>query len=630
MPGIILPGPGDYLPNGQLDPNWMSNRAKALQDVINPPNQNLQGSTANYADAAHQGGGSTTQYINGQWYNVSNRTGYKTAIQGVTVQPINGANYYVSPDGTVLGLYTPGKTPVTSYPLGGGGGGPTWYEQQQVTLDKQRIADAEAAQKFQEAQALEAKKIAESNAVESANQAFRDAQLKSTYGTINGMAYASPKGSPFVQQLPEPLLLKESYADNKQVDPWSMPAQTGGYTGQGFMNAQQPGLANQGDPNMQVPLTGPGSAIPLPQPIPSPILPHGGWSGAIDPRGAPAPAPSMARGGRVPVFQSPQANDSYSDAGIPGYAPGGQIPGTTGQPQLIMAHGGEQITPAPGTPLPTLLGSPGGAPFSNPTDPNDPNNPSPQGGGSINDAINNLISAAQALVTHPGFKGAPIPIPGQDEQDSSASGQPPVPGMAAGGMVNGYPRFPVVSPNSNAGEGDDTSIPGYAAGGKVPYYYDDGRSGASQSNPVGSVGGRGGANQLPPPFYTPQTNAYGQTGQATASNVIHAPTYNDISAGPGVLNHMPYSPVLTGLSGYGATMTRDGTPVVMSNWQRNNLMPSSISGPGGYDDYAMQVAGWNPADLAALGKSVTGNFGVDLSAPKNYSAIPIAPAPGGG
>lgn len=118
-------------------------------------------------------------------------------------------------------------------------------------------------------------------------------------------------------------------------------------------------------------------------------------------------------------------------------------------------------------------------------------------------------------------------------------------------------------------------------------------------------------------------------GQWSGPTNVHG-LGQDVVAGPGVLNHVPYSPALTGLSQYGGLMTPNGTPVTMSNWQRANLNPSSISGPGGYEDYAMQVAGWNPTDLANQGRNMTGSFGTDLSAPKNYAPIAINPAPAGG
>lgn len=562
--------------------------------------QDAGGGSADYSSSSHSRGGFYQQDSKGNWYYVNGAGKPNTAITDVSVQKgVDGNYYYVSKSAGPLGVApTPKatKTPINFGSLSSSSG-PTWYEKQQIALDKQRIKDAEAAQAAQLAYQHQQQLIAQSNAVEAANQSFRDAQLKSTYGTINGMAYGSPKGAPVSQLLPEPLLLKQAYAAGKQPDPWNQAAPYGGYTGSQYMNAQQPGLSAQGDPNQAVPKTGPGSPIPLP---------------------------------------------TDTSTAVPGMAGGGSVPGSIGQPQLIVAHGGEEITPAPGTPMPTLLGSPGGKPFSNPLDPSDPNNPSPTNGpdgpsdgSSINDAISNLIAAAQALVTHPGFKGV-APIPGTPPISGSDSSQPPIPGMAAGGMVG----YPVMHSNMNAGEGDETSIPGYASGGRIPYANASySRSAALQSTPVTTssrwpvhqstlpltTGSRGPSGI---PLWMPMgQNAY---GQASGNNVVHSPFANDINAGPGVLNHMPYSPVLTGLSGYGATMTPDGTPVIMSNWQRSHLMDSSISGPGGYDDYAMQVAGWSPTDLKGLGNSVTGNFATDLTAPKNYTPISVNPAPAGG
>lgn len=489
-----------------------------------------------------------------------------------------GAGYPMTPipDQSTQPAAPQTQAPIPVKGMAAGGTVTTWYEQQQIALDKKRLADARAAQAWQEAQALQQKRAMEGQAIDTANQTYRDDKLKSYYGTVNGMAYGAPKGARVVQKLPEPMLLAQGYKDLKQTNPWTAPITYGGYTGSTYMNSQQPGLYSLTDPSMAIPTSGPGSSIPTPAPK------------TLDPYSV----VSHAGGGDVPMS--------------PGGDPGGQVPGGPGQPQLIMAHGGEHITPAPGTPLPTLLGSPGGKPFSNPLDPSDPNNPSDSSGTSINDLVSNLISAAQALVTNPGFAKLGIPIAPMSQPTDGASpdgGGGPPPGMAMGGTV---------------GSRDSAN--------QSPFALTSLRDSAQQSlapSPFNISGPRGIPDYMPT-----STNAYGQT---VSANTAHAPGYNDIIAGKGVLNHMPYSPVLTGLSGYGATMTADGTPVVMSNWQRSHLMPNSISGPGGYDDYAMQVAGWNPADLQALGNNMTGDFGTTgLSAPKNYSPISINPAPSGG
>lgn len=469
---------------------------------------------------------------------------------------------------------------------GGASRGPTWYEQQQIALDKQRLADARNAQAAQEKYQHEQQLVAQSNAVEAANQSYRDLQLKSYGATANGMAYASPKGSPFAEQLPEPLLLKQSYIANHQVDPWSKGPVYGGYSGDSYVNASQPGLSNQGEPSMQIPIKGAGSSIPVPPPAK-----------------APAPIPSMATGGMIPYSASgPSIYDIPATPPIPGYAAGtGEIPGTPGQPQLIVAHGGEQITPAPGTPMPALLGSPGGAPFSNPTDPNDPmsqGNQPDTSGGDIQAFIMNLIQAAQALVTNPAFKslGVPMGPPSSDDTEGSPAG-PPIPGMASGGVV-----------------------PSYAMGGTVPSASLQAWRRAQNYSASAVMSPLGGTRATPPTMSGPPIPIHPGT-----------PPVN-IGDSPATLNPIPerFDPVMTGMSGYGATMTRNGTPVVMSNWQRSHLDPSVVTGPRGYEDYAMQVANRNPEDLKALGNSMTGNFGTDLSAPKNYAPISINPAPAGG
>ena len=505
----------------------------------------------------------------------------------------------------------PAPTPIKSMAAGGQ---VTWYEQQQVALDKKRLADERAAQAWQVAQALQQKKLVEGQAIDAARDAFTNQKLQTYYGTDNGMAYGGAKGARVVQKLPEPTMLQSGYKDLKIADPWSTPATYSGYTGSGYMNAQQAGNYSLTDPNMAIPKTGNGSIIP-----------------------------TAAKGGDIPYFPNdnflPNSPYNYGNSitggQIPGYAsggdppgqpPGGDIPGSPGQPQLIMAHGGEHITPAPGTPLPALLGSPGGAPFSNPTDPNDPMNPgSPTApSGNIQQSIMALIQAAQALVSDPDFSKLGIPIaPPSDgdleSPDDGSSGQPPdvsggppgappggspIPGMAAGGSISSQILAPV----------------GYTSTLTPPPLLN---SSWANNGPKGIPLGIGPAIGGP----QPTTNAYGQTN---TPGRVTAPTNNDIIAGPGVLNHQPYSPVLTGLSGYGATMTPNGTPVVMSNWQRAHLDPSSITGPGGYDDYAMQVAGWSPADLQAAGNSMTGGFGTDLAAPRNYAPITTNVAPAGG
>lgn len=495
-------------------------------------------------------------------------------------------------------------------PLGGAGGGPTWYERQQVALDKIRIRDAQRAQAAQLAYQAEQQKIARDQAIIGANSDFRNLQLKSYGATANGMAYASAKGSPFAEQLPEAQLLKEGYAANHQVDPWSKGPVYGGYGGDSYVNASQPGLSNQGDPNMQVPTKGAGSLIPVP------------------PQAA-APVPSMAGGGMIPYSASgPSIYDIPPHTSIPGYAAGtGEVPGTLGQPQLIMAHGGEEITPAPGTPMPALLGSPGGAPFSNPTDPNDPMSQGDQpdeSGGDIQTFIMNLIQAAQALVTNPGFAKLGLPMgPPADDAGASPAG-PPIPGMAGGGVV-----------------------PSYAAGGTIPSLALQAwrrAQGYSASAIMAPVGGRvaptvappplplGATPAKPPPMSGPPVQLGVGSGVGTPPPMSTAPPPINIGDSPATLNPIPerFDPVMTGMSGFGATMTRNGTPVVMSNWQRSHLDPSVVTGPRGYEDYAMQVAGRNPEDLKALGNSMTGNFGTDLSAPKNYAPISINPAPAGG
>ena len=94
------------------------------------------------------------------------------------------------------------------------------------------------------------------------------------------------------------------------------------------------------------------------------------------------------------------------------------------------------------------------------------------------------------------------------------------------------------------------------------------------------------------------------------------------------MNHVPYGPELTGLSGYGGLITPNGTPVAMSAWQKMGLDPTSIAR---YNSYASDIAGMNPADLAQIGQSETANKMTSLTAPIKFSGYndQIA-APAGG
>lgn len=484
----------------------------------------------------------------------------------------DGRWYPKDKNGQLVGYNPPGYTP----PPPGGPSGPTPYQQMtkyeeaQIALQREQLA-------AQQKQQLAAEKLGASTLIENSNNQYRQDRLKDFYGTLGGRAFDSPKGAPVFQKAPESQTMKDAYALTGEQDPWTAGAAPyAGYTGSSQMNAQHPNLSGPYD-NPPVPTSGTGSQIPIP------------------PR-------SMAMGGMIPQISAngPVPSPPNATSTIQGpplsYGGGGEIPGSTGQPQLIMAHGGEEITPAPGTPMPTLLGSPGGKPFSNPMDPNDPTT-QPQGdGGDIKSVISNLIQAVQAVLARPEFADLQAPIAAPPD----GPGGPP-PSMATGGII----------PSAGVSQSP-------AGVGVIP------NTGANQS-PIGSMS---------PPQPVNQSPAVGQTGvqgmapqPQSQSNLIHAAPQTIVN-GPGVMNHVPYGRSLTGLGGQGAGMTANGTPVPLSGWQLANMDPSSIAD---YQSYVGSIAGWNPADLKQVGTSTTQPSGMPmLGAPKNFVPIQIQGGPGGG
>jgi hypothetical protein len=130
----------------------------------------------------------------------------------------------------------------------------------------------------------------------------------------------------------------------------------------------------------------------------------------------------------------------------------------------------------------------------------------------------------------------------------------------------------------------------------------------------------------PPPGGTPP----GSPGDTIQWGSLNGNSYSPgsgVKPGPFAMNHVPYGPELTGLSGYGGLITPNGTPVAMSNWQRLQLDPTSIAR---YNSYVSDIAGMNPADMAQIGASETGNKMADLKAPIRFSGVNVTPAPAGG
>ena len=142
----------------------------------------------------------------------------------------------------------------------GGGGAMTAYEQAQVALDKQKLADAEAQQKADQT-------YREAQAIDAFNKNWQDYQVKNYYGSFGGPSSAAPAGSPWFYRLPEPTYVQNYYKNNPQAgpDPWSQPIQVSGYSGSGFLNGQQPGTQTvQAIGNTPASIPGQAPANPFP------------------------------------------------------------------------------------------------------------------------------------------------------------------------------------------------------------------------------------------------------------------------------------------------------------------------------------------------------------------------------
>jgi hypothetical protein len=261
-------------------------------------------------------------------------------------------------------------------------GAMTQYEAAQVVLDKQKLADAEAQQKADQS-------YREAQAIDTFNKNWQDYQKTNYYGSFYGPSAAAPAGSPNAFRLPEPTYVQDYYKNNPQAgqDPWSAPIAFGGYTGGGFLNPQQPGVQNA-PPTGSVaapiagqtgynPFSGPTSGQGVnpaqfsgaPAQPPQASTPGASQAGPVDPNtlgmiashpaanqfvmslpGAQQFVNQATNGQGLPGVSSPQqapggTTPPQGQTAIPSMATGGIVPGAPGQPQLIEAHGGEQIIP---------------------------------------------------------------------------------------------------------------------------------------------------------------------------------------------------------------------------------------------------------------------------------------------
>jgi hypothetical protein len=435
-------------------------------------------------------------------------------------QGADGMFYYVDPLGTPHGL-VPGQTARSSststrpnVPTSYGPAGPSWYEQQKIALDKraQDLAEAQhasanaLAQKQHEAQ----QRASEAQAIEKFNSDYRTYQEKSPYGAQYGPTYFSPAGSVFAQRAPESSVLKDAFKNSGLEDPWaSTGAVPAGYTGVSYMNPQHPGYVDWGHPTVQqAQPQQPAQAGSAPEP--NAAMPNidqiQQWHDIAHQLPQPQQTQPVQLGPTGPATQLPSFKD------------GGTVPGATGAPQLVVAHGGEEVIPN--------------------------QSPDGMGGGDWQSMFNTWHDAIHQS------PGTPQPF---------ASGSQA--GTGTGNIQNAYGQS--VNSQTIHGSGEDVLN-----------------------------GGMG---------FNPDTQQY-------------------------LNNHVQYGPELTGLSGYGGLITPNGTPVVMSEWQRKQFDPTSIAN---YGDYAHTIAGWNANDLAFQSDKITGNVG-DATLPKNWAPIGIQPSPSGG
>ena len=511
----------------------------------------------------------------------------KPATGGNHTQTINGYTYIVDGNGNIVSYVGPANAaPPTNPSLGlgsygggsGSGRGMTAYEAAQVKLDNQKIADAEAQQKADE-------QYRQAQALDAFNKNQQDFQTKHFYGSIAGPAYAAPAGAPNWWKMPEPDYVTNYYKNtpNAGPDPWSQPNPYSGYSGSLFSNPQQPGTQQ----------TPPAGALA------APVAARQGQ--AVN-----GPTPGVTSGA-LPAFNpyAPQTGQNLltpppiAQATPRSMAMGGGSDAT----ELAIVHGGEQLVEpetigATKIPFPVKRQIPS---LSSPQ-----YNAGPQIPGYAEGKVPGPPGQPQVAVLKPG-EGV---IPGGNFSDDNPS---PVANAGPDSMnplikqllaaVNGIitsPEFqsavytkPPISGNGDDSQGGD-STPGSFATGLVPGL----PAPSSFTTPT------------PPPI-TPQQQ----------SGVI---------PGPRAINHVPYGPELTGLSGYGGLITPNGTPVVASEWQRQHLDPTSLAN---YDDYAGSIAGYNPADLKQLSDQMTGVLNENsptIKAPIKFNLNIPVPGQGGG
>lgn len=188
----------------------------------------------------------------------------------------------------------------------------------------------------------------------------------------------------------------------------------------------------------------------------------------------------------------------------------------------------------------------------------------------------------------------------------SPTNTPPTPGIPTPRTPGtGVQPAPKMGPNASPPIGNTSALPVNPPSTVAPQFSTSGPSGIP-------VTGAGSAFNAQPPI--------------SGANPLNQNT-SGVVAGPQALNHVPYGPELTGLSGFGGLITPNGTPVAMSAWQKLALDPTSIAR---YNSYVSDVAGMNPADLAQIGQAETANKMADLKAPIKFAGIEPIAAPAGG
>jgi hypothetical protein len=382
-----------------------SNKLPGPASAPAPPNYSAGAHARPKVAAPAPSGGSSTSSTSASG---SGRS--QDAIQGYTA----GAQQSVNPSG-----------PNYVNPNAGAGGGGTSYA---PYVDPNASANAEKAREFD---ITTQRDIAKENALEVDNLQKELAGLtgpKDTYADyFFSHGLLPPRG-----YKPAPVPLTDAQIAAFQAQGVS-PAQLQSLiSGNGQATADQGMLGNLGN-SLQAPAG-------QPQPLQASAPPAA--QGPSNP-GAVAGSAGYGANGVVPAQNAlntpPPATPNMPPANpmapqpVPSMAGGGQVPGPTGTPSLAVVHGGEQVTPAPGGPAPSLDNAPQ-MPPGGPQGQSQGAGQSLMSAPGLHPAIAALVDAVSGLLQNPDF--APF-VAGTLKSSQATPGG--TQSMAVGGTVPGAP-----------------------------------------------------------------------------------------------------------------------------------------------------------------------------------------------